>query len=184
MDTTPIADTASLTAVTAATPTTDDGTVTTIADDSAGITTPATTTLVRTVVTAAHTVILPSDYNVWAEIYGHNNFGGVYDADTLGRIACENPITDEEIERAMLGDDDIDPVSFWNFPGSPEALLDIAQAHERQTRDNRIHEWCTDDAVDLRELDVEADFWAIWEGDTSDFGDDEIVLGEEACGEE
>lgn len=80
-------------------------------------------------------------------IYGHYNFGSPYYADTLARIQSENPITDEEIDRAMLGDNVIDPVSFWNFSGAPKSLLEIAQAHAKQMWDNKIQERCADDNV-------------------------------------
>lgn len=84
----------------------------------------------------------------------------------------------------MMGDDDIDPVSFWNFPGSPKALLEIAQAHEKQMRDNRIHEWCADGAGDAGEAGGGDDLWAVWEGEEGAVGDGGIGVGEEACGEE
>lgn len=42
---------------------------------------------------------------------------------------CES-LSDGEIDRALLGDDGVDPISFWNFPGAPKELLDLSRQQE------------------------------------------------------
>lgn len=91
-----------------------------------------------------NTAMLPNYDAVWTELFGQRNFAIPWcDARTYdGPIGdYEGSVTMEEIDRAMIGDDGIDPISFWNFPTAPKELFNLAHKQEKRIFDDRIIAW-------------------------------------------
>lgn len=98
--------------------------------------------------------MLPNYDTVWTDLYSqyhpampwcnsHTDDGPIDDYDAS--------VTGSEIDRAMQGDDGIDPISFWNFRGAPKELFDLASEQERHILDDRILNWesrCSSDGTD------------------------------------
>lgn len=145
-------------------------------------------------------VMVPDYYNVWAEFYGAERFGGPYDAAALAKLEAEHgAFTDEEIQRALNGDDGIDPISFWNFSGAPKPLFDIAQQHEKRILDDKVLEWIHQGAAqkdtamesdgeddgamtgEVGDLGIDEEDAGAMDSEVGDLDIDEVAFGEEAC---
>lgn len=102
--------------------------------------------------------MLPNYDSVWTELFGQRNFTIPWcDARTSdGHIGdYEGSITMEEIDRAMIGDDGIDPISFWKFPTAPKELFDLAHKQEKRVLDDRVMAW--EDRCFVERYDSEED---------------------------
>lgn len=130
--------------------------------------------------------MVPNYYKLWAEFYGADKFGGPCDAESLAKLEAEHgAFTEEEIQRALNGDDGIDPISSWNFDGAPKPLFDLAQEHERRMLDDKVRRWI-DDEVSQEDTVMESEGEEDGGAMVSEVGDldvDDFAFGEEACKE-
>lgn len=93
--------------------------------------------------------LLPNYDDVWTELYREHSFREHNfaipwcDARTFDGPLSDHDgsVTNEEIDRVLMGDDGIDPISFWGFPGAPKELFDLARKQEKSILDNRILDW-------------------------------------------
>lgn len=95
---------------------------------------------------------------------------------------CDESLTEEDIDRALSGIDDIDPSTFWNFPSAPKELREIAQQRERDAIEDRISKWSDDCYVG-----EEDDCYAGEEGEHGPkvfLNVQDVLFGEEACGQD
>lgn len=117
--------------------------------------------------------MLPNYDAVWTELFGQRSFAIPWcDARTSdGPIGdYEGSITVEEIDRAMIGDDGIDPISFWKFPTAPKELFDLAHKEEKRILDDRIMAW--EDRCFVEGYDSEEDDCPVLNVEEVAFGED------------
>lgn len=92
---------------------------------------------------------------MWANIYSNHPFSCHPDDDDESDAGTA---TSTEIARALKGDDGIDPVSFWGFPGAPAPLFALAKEQARKLFVQKILEWeeqCEDAGNAVGEVDGE-----------------------------
>lgn len=100
-----------------------------------------------TTTTVVNSVTLPSYDNVWAGMFGNSPF----DQQAYSTINREPrpaySVTDSDIDRALAGEDGVDPESYcdpinwWNYPGAPPEMVEMAHQEAKRKRDQVILKW-------------------------------------------
>lgn len=98
--------------------------------------TPATST------TAVNMATLPNYYNFWAYFYYYDSSGGAFNMHVFeALVAAHEEISNNELDRAVAGDDGCDPIGFWAIPRGSPAMVEGLRRAERGILEWGIQEW-------------------------------------------
>lgn len=109
--------------------------------------TTTTTNDTTTNTTVVNNVTLPSYNNVWAGMFGNNPFDHPAYSITSTEVSPAYSVTASDIDRALAGEDGVDPQSYcdpinwWNYPGAPPEMVEMAHQEAKRQRDELIFKW-------------------------------------------
>lgn len=119
-----------------------------------------------TTTTIVNSVTLPNYNNVWSGMFGNYPAHMYSNSNVSYELSGPLSVTDSAIDRALDGEDGIDPevfcdpINWWNYPGAPPEMLAMVHLQAKMKRDEVILEWdegCRDgmeDVADMENQDV------------------------------